>query len=206
MSVSTLEDPFGISSVCVPRVEIRKDACGTDGNSCDNCGSRGGDCDTTKGVCVGGGAVGCKPLPTVNAQSASYSNAPAYEGTFAYRQSQSDAGSATLSFEVIWAVNGIGTGTTLGTRNLASEPGYNRCKFCSVLTLRSVGCTSSACDQTFYANVGTMTVTSATRADAGSFAATITNGIWTGWNLSNDAPILDGGCFTTPSVSINTNF
>jgi hypothetical protein len=51
-----------------------------------------------------------------------------------------------------------------------------------------------------------MTVTAASRASTGTFAASLSNVTFRAWDQDTDTAVPDGGCYFAPSATINTTF
>jgi hypothetical protein len=111
-----------------------------------------------------------------------------------------------LDMEVWWSFSGQNTGITVpAVIDLAAEGGYVTCNFC-MLYCKSLPPDGGDCAVDMYANQGTFNVSSATRADAGTFNATLTNAVFRQWDFTNDAPVPGGACLQVNSATINTPF
>jgi hypothetical protein len=162
----------------------------------------GGGGGTTGG---GGGSTTCRVVSGfASGATASYTTANGYEFTAGSIDNGTAAPVDALAIEVIWAINGTGTGITVpGTYDLATQGTYASCKACVALC---EGCSPGGtnCTKCYLARSGSMNIQQAPRAATGTFQATVSNVRAEAWNLGGDQPLNDGTCVTISSASINT--
>ncbi len=171
-------------------------------------GSAGGTSGNAGGVAGTGGGnpgAGCMTLSFPVAQAAAfYSDSDLDEITQATLRSGTSGLFDQLVLKVVWSVERVETQVTVpGTVDLSTATS-DTCRYC--VTLRTHCSATLGCSKGFLARAGTMSVSQATRGNAGSIDVTLTNVRLEEWMLGTDTPVAGGACLFLPSLSHAASF
>jgi hypothetical protein len=152
---------------------------------------------------AGGGTVSCTPLSfSAVTFSGEHFASTSYEVTAL--EGASSTGDSLFLWELVWSISGSDTGAVVGqTVDVSTQGSYNNCTYC--FTYAS-GCSNGTCTGFYYATSGQVHFSQASRADAGTVAATATGLTLQEWDTNTDAPVSGGGCYTLSTASGSASF
>lgn len=124
----------------------------------------------------------------------------AYAQYFTQPRATADGGMQFVSIEAYFGV-GLVVPTTVMFDNTAD---YASCEVCPILR---TGCNSTTCTKRFFAQSGTVTVSTATQDEAvGTYTGSLSNVTFREWNFSTDTLVPGGACITLASLPINLSW
>jgi hypothetical protein len=161
-------------------------------------------CSSGTGGGAGGGSGaggGCMAISLSGTITEAFYSPPPNEVTFGFKH----AATATYNestYEVWW----VPTPPTLPyTENFTTASKYNTCEAC--VTYRETCSASTTCSgRFFFAQTGSMSVTAATRADAGILTGSASAMTLQEWDTTNDLPVSGGACVTLPATAFSVSF
>jgi hypothetical protein len=191
-------------NTCIPTSAQTAVNCGQFGQLCLSCPNPQA---CVSGACSGGtgggagGDGGCAAISLAGTITEAFYSAPPNEVTFTFKH----AATATYNestYELWW----VPTAPTLPyTENFSTASKYNTCEAC--VTYRETCTATAACSgRFFFAQTGSISVNTATRADAGVMQGSATAMTLQEWDTTNDVPVSGGACVTLPATTFNVSF